>query len=515
MSMSRHQAHVLFHHVSFTHTTARTPLFTDVTVHFPPGWTGIVGANGAGKTTLLHLATGALSPQQGTVQAPADALYCPQRTESVPALLIEFLQATDGEAYTLKGRLGIAENWLQRWQTLSHGERKRAQLGVALWRQPPVLAVDEPTNHLDAEARQMVLTALHAFVGVGLLVSHDRTLLDALCCQCLFLDPPGAILRPGGVTQGMQQARIEAEHLRQQAALARSERLRLEQEARARRKEASRSQAKRSKRGLDRKDHDARSKINLARVTGKDGAAGKRLRQIQGRVEQARQQEQRIPIRKTYSLGLWLPGAYSRRNTLFILPAGTLPLGGARRLHVPDLVMQPRDRIALVGSNGSGKSTLVRHFVSVVPLPPTQVTYIPQEIDGATAQALLARVRGLPKDRLGYLMTVVSGLGSRPPRLLDTSAPSPGEIRKLLLTLGITQTPHLIIMDEPTNHLDLPSIACLEQALAECPCGLLLVSHDQDFLNRLTTLRWQITAAQRSIQDGDTHLHITTPQVSG
>ena len=254
---------------------------------------------------------------------------------------------------------------------------------------------------------------------------------------------------------------------------------------------------------------------NLARVTGKDGAAGKRLRQLQGRVEQARQQEQRIPVMKTYALGLWLPGAYSQRNTLFTIPAGTLPLGGARQLHVPDLVMQPHDRIALLGPNGSGKSTLVRQIVSVVSLPPAQVTYIPQEIDGATAQALLARVRSLPKDRLGYLMTVVSGLGSRPQRLLDTRNPSPGEIRKLLLALGITQTPHLIIMDEPTNHLDLPSIACLEQALAECPCGLLLVSHDQYFLNRLTTLRWQISAAQRSIQDGDTRLHITTSQVSG
>ena len=146
------QAHVLLHHVSFTHTAASTPLFTNITAHFPPGWTGIVGANGAGKTTLLHLATGILLPQQGAVQAPADALYCPQRTESVPALFMEFLQATDGEVYTLKGRLGIADDWLQRWQTLSHGERKRAQLGVALWRQPPVLAVDEPTNHLDDEA---------------------------------------------------------------------------------------------------------------------------------------------------------------------------------------------------------------------------------------------------------------------------------------------------------------------------------------------------------------------------
>ncbi len=47
-------------------------------------------------------------------------------------------------------------------------------------------------------------------------------------------------------------------------------------------------------------------------------------------------------------------------------------------------------------------------------------------------------------------------------------------------------------MDEPTNHLDLPSIECLENALAECPCGLLLVSHDERFLARLARTRWEI-----------------------
>jgi macrolide transport system ATP-binding/permease protein len=52
----------------------------------------------------------------------------------------------------------------------------------------------------------------------------------------------------------------------------------------------------------------------------------------------------------------------------------------------------------------------------------------------------------------------------------------------------------LIIMDEPTNHMDLPSIECLEDALEGCPIGLLLVSHDMQFLKRLTRKRWNISA---------------------
>jgi ATPase subunit of ABC transporter with duplicated ATPase domains len=89
-------------------------------------------------------------------------------------------------------------------------------------------------------------------------------------------------------------------------------------------------------------------------------------------------------------------------------------------------------------------------------------------------------------------MTVVSRLGSRPERLLESETPSPGEVRKLLLAQGITRAPHVIVMDEPTNHLDLPSIECLEKALSGCPCALLLVSHDVQFVEALTQRRWSI-----------------------
>jgi macrolide transport system ATP-binding/permease protein len=165
-----------------------------------------------------------------------------------------------------------------------------------------------------------------------------------------------------------------------------------------------------------------------------------------------------------------------------------LSLGHERRLCFPELVVRPRDRVALTGPNGGGKSTLVRHLVRMVDLPAEQVIYIPQEVEAQTARTLLTQVRMLPKEQLGRQLTIVSRLGSRPHRLLETMEPSPGEIRKLLLALGLTRVPHLIIMDEPTNHLDLPSIQCLEEALQDCPCGLLLVSHDHYLLDRLTTI---------------------------
>lgn len=101
-------------------------------------------------------------------------------------------------------------------------------------------------------------------------------------------------------------------------------------------------------------------------------------------------------------------------------------------------------------------------------------------------------LRRLPSARLGRALTVVKLLGSDPEAILASACPSPGEVRKVLIALGIEAVPYLIVMDEPTNHLDLPSIECLTAALAVCRCGLLLASHDLRFLGDLATRWWRI-----------------------
>jgi len=482
-----------FHDVSFYYDSAGAAVLDRVTAQFPPGWTGVIGPNGAGKTTLLRLACGQLEATSGAIRRPDAVIYCPQRTDDPPDRLAMLLAATDRLACRLRGRLGVGEDWPARWPTLSHGERKRAQIAVALWRRPGVLAVDEPTNHIDLDARRVLAGALRRFAGVGLLVSHDRDLLDSLCRQCLFLDPPGAAMRPGGYTKAVKLAEAEraAAHSARQEARRRLSSLR--REAAERERQAARAHRLRSKRGLAAKDHDARSRVNQARVTGKDGRAGKSLRQLDGRLDRAAEAVERTRVRKPRRLGMDLGGQRSRRHALLRVPAGSIPLGGGRSLAFPELSIAPEDRIALVGPNGGGKSTLVRRFMARLELPPGRVVYLAQEIDAATARQTVAAARRLPKARLGAVMAAVSCLGSEPRRLLETDLPSPGELRKLLLALGLADTPHLIVMDEPTNHLDLPSIECLQRALADCPAALLLVSHDLRFLGKLTRTQWRIT----------------------
>ncbi|MBN1509026.1 MAG: ABC-F family ATP-binding cassette domain-containing protein [Sedimentisphaerales bacterium] len=483
---------VRFHHVTFTYPSAVEPLFSDLSLHLPRGWSGVVGANGAGKTTLLKLAVGRLTPEVGAVEAPMRAVYCAQRTDDMPEQLAELVDAQTKAAASIREMLGVEADWLGRWETLSQGERKRAQIAVALWLEPDVLAVDEPTNHLDAHARDILAAALRSFDRVGLLVSHDRELLDSACGQCVFIDPPEVTVRPGGVTKGMKVAQIEQETARRQHERHKQAYKRIRREAARRQGLAAQAQRRRSKRGLAIKDHDAREKRDRARVSGKDGVGGRLRRQLGGQLARARRRSETTRVKKEYELGIWLPGLASKRNTLLRLPAGSVALGGGRQLAYPDLAIRPTDRIALTGVNGSGKSTLVRRLVATLAVPPERLTYVPQEIDAGASQDLLDQARQLAKGRLGHLMTIVSRLGSRPERLLASAEPSPGETRKLLLALGMVRTPHIIIMDEPTNHMDLPSIEALETALGDCPCSLLLVSHDERFLERLTRIRGHI-----------------------
>lgn len=490
------QPFLQFHHISYTYETAHEPLFRDVSLHFAVGWSGIVGANGTGKTTLLKLATGLLLPDDGYVDAPPRLVYCDQRTDDPPPQLAELLQDTAKTAAVIRGRLGIQEDWLVRWPTLSHGERKRSQIAVALWLEPEVLAIDEPTNHVDAVARNILLRALQSFPGVGLLVSHDRELLDILCQQCLFIEPPEVIARPGNYSKGTQIAAIDAQTIKKEYTQKKQAYKELRREAGLRRDLANQYEHKRSKKGIAKHDHDAKQKIDAARLTGKDIVGGKLLRQLDGRFEHAQKELEGIKVKKEYSLGIWLPGSVSKRNVLFQHVSGTLPLNTEKLLAFPQLGIRPTDRIALTGQNGAGKSTMLRWLLPQLNVPAGQLIYLPQEIDAAQSRAILAEVQTLPHEQLGQVMTIISRLGSRPHRLLDSREPSPGEIRKLLLALGMTRQPHIIVMDEPTNHLDLPSVECLESALADCPCALLLVSHDQRFLHAPTRIEWLITQSQ-------------------
>ena len=166
-----------------------------------------------------------------------------------------------------------------------------------------------------------------SFTGVGLLVSHNRELIDSLCDQCLFVEPPEAIMRRGGYSKASSQASMEEETIKKSYESAKRELSRIRGEAVRRKQTAAKAQKKRSKRGLASKDSDAREKIDIARITGKDGQAGRLVRQMEGRARMAQKKLGNIKVKKRYQLGIWLSGSRSQRNLLFHIRPGRVLLG--------------------------------------------------------------------------------------------------------------------------------------------------------------------------------------------
>ncbi len=481
-----------FQRVSFRYPSAPADLFVDLSLQLDPGWTGVVGANGAGKSTLLDLAAGGLEPTRGRVARPAVVACCPQRTDAPPPALEALCLDWSAGACRWRGLLAVPEDAAWRWETLSHGERKRCQLAVALASEPDLLVVDEPTNHLDEPGRERLLRALVRFRGIGLLVSHDRALLDRLCARCLFLGGDEPTTRPGGWSAGQAQAdhdRATAVRVRQRA---RQQLARAEAQALRAAGEASGSARRLSARGLARGDSDGRAKLRLARLTGKDARAGRARQLALGRVGRAREALEAARVAPERAVGVVLPGLVHRGAALIRAPAAELALGPERRLTVPELVVGETDRVALVGGNGSGKTTLLAHLVASHRQPEERVVVVPQHLDRAEGRRLLATLRELGPEARGRALTLVSHLGSDPGSLLDSSQPSPGEARKIALALAAARSTSLLVLDEPTNHFDLPAVRALEQALQGFPAALLLVSHDPAFREAVGAVSWRL-----------------------
>jgi ATPase subunit of ABC transporter with duplicated ATPase domains len=479
-----------FKSVYFSYPSSLNPVLEDISAEFHPGWTGVTGDNGAGKTTFLMLAAGLLEPRFGKISG-GGGVYCSQRTDELPPLWEDLFYAGGGEAGRLMSRLGIEADWPYRWETLSQGERKRLQLGIALWQQPDLLAVDEPTNHLDREARELIAAALESYSGIGLLVSHDRALLDRLCGACLFIRQGKGILRPGGVSRGLTEEDREALEARRLRKRLSDERERLAAEAGTRRREVEGSKNRFSKKRLNPGDNSGRAKINLARLSGKDRTGADLYKLMENRLDRLDERIEKLSTPKQRKEGISLETSPAKMDRLCALPAGSIPLGANRSLSFPELLIRPGERIGLTGPNGAGKSTLIRHILEHIPSP-VKVLYIPQELSAREGEAALEELNRESEKNRGEILSRFSRLGSDPRSLIQSRQPSSGETRKLLIARGVFGKPALIVMDEPTNHLDLTSIRLLEETLEQVSCALLLVSHDEAFLSGLTHKEWAI-----------------------
>jgi ATPase subunit of ABC transporter with duplicated ATPase domains len=458
------------------------PILTAADVRIPAGWTALVGENGSGKTTLLRLVAGELAPTGGRVRlepAAARVVLCSQTVDRPDGAVAALATDGTGPAHRLRGVLGLDAPALARWETLSPGERKRWQIGAALLAEPEVLLLDEPTNHLDPAGRALLVTALRGFRGAGLVVSHDRELLEALARRTLRLHQGELRSYPLGLGEAQRVWEGERRAAWDRRAAAQAE---------ARRVRAQLAEAQREAEGAERA-WTRREGLKGNWVENKRGA---KVHRLLGAAEDAARAVSDAPALRELGRSVFLGWERAPRPVLLGLDADELRAGPAPLLRDVHVRLRREDRVWLEGANGAGKTTLLAALLQRTTLPPDRILHLPQELPAGAGARLLHEVRELAGEVRGRVLSLVGALGTDPARLLASADPSPGEARKLLLALGMGRHAWALVLDEPTNHLDLPTLERLEQALAAYPGALLLVTHDARLAARCTGSRWHV-----------------------
>ncbi|MGW6118862.1 ABC-F family ATP-binding cassette domain-containing protein [Nocardia sp. NPDC055165] len=521
---------------------------SDLTFHWPdgtavfdgldavvgPGQIGLVGSNGAGKSTLLRLVAGELKPVRGSISVPGSLGYLRQdlgmqtgqRVDAVLGIAevrgaLHRIESGTGEpadfdtvgmswqiedeAVALLGKLGLdyvatsVDDLDRTLDTLSGGETVLLGLVAELLREPDVLLLDEPTNNLDAVARGRLYEVIRQFAGTVIVVSHDRELLDRM--DGIAELRAGEIRSFGGGFSDYERI-IEAE---QETARAAVRDARSDVRKQARELVDARTKLDRRARFAQKMQDNKRVPKIVAglRKNAAEVSAGKLRNSHIDKLDSARETLDHAEelVRADREIRVELPGTrlYPGQD---VLDLQQVELANGP---VVDLRVSGPERIAVTGRNGAGKTTLLRRIVAEGPKVSWRL--LPQRLDvfdetrTVFENVAAAAPHATPEQIRGQLARFLFRGADAD---IAAAALSGGErLRAALATLLLAEpAPRLLMLDEPTNNLDLPSLAHLTQALASFEGALIVVSHDERFLDDIGVTRRLELTPDGLVEDG-------------